>query len=42
MTRKFRDLSAPVLGQGKTEKLISAIPYPEESPDLNTVVNPGK
>jgi hypothetical protein len=39
MTRKFRDLSTPVLGQEKTEKLISAIPHLEEIPDLNTVVS---
>ena len=39
LTQKFRDLSTPLLGQEKTEKLISAIPHLEEIPDLNTVVS---
>jgi 2-methylcitrate dehydratase PrpD len=39
LMRKFRDLSAPILGQEKTEKLISAIPHLEEIPDLNRVVS---
>ena len=39
LTQKFRDLSTPVLGREKTEKLISAIPHLEEIPDLNTVVS---
>jgi 2-methylcitrate dehydratase PrpD len=39
LMRKFRELSAPILGQEGTEKLISAIDRLEEIPDLNMVVS---
>ena len=39
LMRKFRELSAPILGQEGTEKLISAINRLEAIPDLHMVVS---
>jgi 2-methylcitrate dehydratase PrpD len=39
LMRKFRELSAPILGQGKTENLISSIEKLEEIPDMNMVAS---
>jgi 2-methylcitrate dehydratase PrpD len=39
LVRKFRELSAPILGRKKAEKIISTINRLEEIPDLNMVVS---